>query len=184
VSVLYVTPVGTVASQPLDWIEAAAADWFPFPVARLLALALPEGSYDAVRGQYRSVEIMKALAQSAPADAAQILGVTEADLAIPALTFLFGQAQYDGPVALVSLCRLRQEFYGLPPNAALLRERVTKEMLHEMGHTFGLAHCPDAGCAMCFSADLGLVDAKSESYCRRCGAHLARRFGGWKGEES
>jgi archaemetzincin len=184
VSVLYVVAVGSVASQPLAWIEAAAAEWFPFPVARLRALALPDCAYDAVRGQYRSVEIMKALEQSTPGDAARILGVTEADLAIPALTFLFGQAQFDGPVALVSLCRLRQEFYGLPPDAVLLRERVTKEMLHEMGHTFGLAHCPDAGCAMCLSADLALVDAKSERYCRRCGAHLAHRFGGWKGEES
>jgi archaemetzincin len=167
VTVLYVAPVGVIARQPLDWIEAAAADWFPFPVARLVAMALPEGAYDAVRGQYRSVEILKAIAQSAPADAARILGVTEADLAIPALTFLFGQAQFDGPVALVSLCRLRQEFYGLTPDAALLRERLTKEMLHEMGHTFGLAHCPDANCAMCLSADLTLVDAKSERYCRR-----------------
>src|SRR5579859_6886203 len=103
------------------------------------AVPIPEGAYDAKRRQYQSVDFMKMLAQHAPRDAERILGVTNADLAIPMLTFLFGQAQLNGPVAVVSLCRLRQEFYGLPANANLLRERSVKEVLHELGHTFGLA---------------------------------------------
>jgi predicted Zn-dependent protease len=53
---------------------------------------------------------MKAVASRTPADAVRILGVTEGDLAIPTLKFVFGQAQLDGPVAVVSLARLRQEF--------------------------------------------------------------------------
>ena len=73
-----------------------------------------------------------------------ILGVTDVDLAIPMLSFLFGQAQLDGRVAVVSLCRLHQEFYGLPADRGLLRERTVKEVLHELGHTFGLAHCSDS----------------------------------------
>ena len=76
------------------------------------------------RQQYQSVEIMKLLARSAPRDASRVLGVTDVDLAIPMLSFLFGQAQFDGPVAMVSLCRLRQEFYGLPRRTELLRERT------------------------------------------------------------
>jgi archaemetzincin len=176
VKTFYVVAVGDVEAKALEWVETVATEWFPFPVARLKPLPVPAGSYDPRRAQYQSVEIMKALTRAAPPDTARLLGVTEADLGIPMLSFLFGQAQFDGQVALISLCRLRQEFYGLPPEDSLLRERATKETLHEVGHTFGLTHCFDAVCAMSLSTHIGLVDSKSGRYCARCGAHLARRF--------
>jgi len=182
VRALYVVAVGSVASGVFEWIEAAAAAWFAFPIERLPPLAIPEGAYDASRGQCRSVEIMNALKRAAPADTARILGATEADLAIPMLSFLFGQAQLAGPVAVVSLCRLRQEFYGLPPDDELLRQRLVKETLHELGHTFGLTHCPDPKCAMSLATHIGLVDAKLERFCARCGSQLARRLARSHGE--
>jgi archaemetzincin len=182
VKTLYVAAVGSVASPVLDWIENAAAEWFAFPIRRLPPLPLPEGAYDAGRGQYQSVDIMKALAQAAPRDTARLLGVTEVDLAIPMLSFLFGQAQLEGSVAVISLCRLRQEFYGLPADEELLRERTVKETLHELGHTFGLTHCREPKCAMSLATHIGLVDQKAERYCARCGTHLAHRLAAAIGE--
>jgi len=182
VKILYVVAVGSVASPVLNWIENAAAEWFAFPIQRLPPLRVPEGAYDAGRGQYQSVDIMKALAQAAPPDTARLLGVTEVDLAIPMLSFLFGQAQLEGSVALISLCRLRQQFYGLPADEELLRERTVKETLHELGHTFGLTHCPERKCVMSLATHIGLVDQKAERYCARCGSHLAHRLAAAIGE--
>jgi hypothetical protein len=74
----------------------------------------------------------------------KLLAVTERDLFIPVLTFVFGHAQLGGRVAVISLARLRQEFYGLPRIASLFfSSALLKEALHEAGHTFGLVHCPD-----------------------------------------
>jgi archaemetzincin len=176
VNALCLVTIGTVPEGALAWIEEAAAEWFPLPLRRLPPLPLPEAAYDRKRGQYQSVEIMKMLAQHAPPDATRLLGVTDVDLAIPMLTFLFGQAHLDGPIAVVSLCRLRQEFYGLPANESLLRERTVKEVLHELGHTFGLAHCSEPKCTMSLATHIELVDAKEEQYCARCGSHLVQRF--------
>ncbi len=173
---LCLVPIGGVPPNVMEWIENAAAEWFPLPIRRLPALAVPEGAYDAKRQQYQSVEIMKLVARSAPRDASRILGVTDVDLAIPMLSFLFGQAQFDGPVAIVSLCRLHQEFYGLPAQEKLLRERTVKETLHELGHTFGLVHCSAPNCAMSLATHIELVDSKSERYCARCGTQLVQRF--------
>jgi archaemetzincin len=173
---LYLVAIGKVPAHALDWVENATAEWFPLPIRRLPPLALPVSAFDAKRGQYQSVEIMKMLAQHAPRDATRVLGVTDVDLAIPMLSFLFGQAQFEGPIALVSLCRLHQEFYGLPAEESLLRERTAKEVLHELGHTFGLVHCSEPTCAMSLATHIELVDAKAEQYCTRCGMRLVQRF--------
>jgi archaemetzincin len=176
VKTVCVVPVGNVPAQMLEWVESVAVEWCPWPIRRLPALEFPQGSYDAKRAQYLSVEIMKAVARTRPSDAIRILGVTAVDLTIPMLTFVFGQAQLDGPVALLSFCRLRQEFYGLPGEDGLLRERVIKEVLHELGHTFGLTHCAKATCAMSLATHIGLVDNKEERFCADCGQQMVRRI--------
>ena len=175
-SALYLVAVGNVPDKVWQWITNAAAEWFPLPIKHLAGISIPAAAYDSKRKQYQSVEIMRMLAVNAPPDATRILGVTAVDLSIPMLSFLFGQAQLDGQVAVVSLCRLQQEFYGLPAQDDILRERLTKEVLHEMGHTFGLVHCSAPKCAMSLSTHIGMVDTKSERYCDRCGLQLAQRF--------
>lgn len=175
-SELCLVPVGSVPEKALGWIENATAEWFPLPTRRMPPLVIPREAFDAKRNQYQSVEIMKMLARIAPGNDSRILGVTDVDLSIPMLSFLFGQAQFDGPVAIVSLCRLHQEFYGLPAQEGLLRERTVKEVLHELGHTFGLVHCLESTCAMSLATHIELVDAKAEQYCARCGLQLVQRF--------
>lgn len=90
------------------------------------------------------------------------------------LNFIFGQAQCPGRAALISLRRLDQTFYGWPPNYKLLLERATKEAIHELGHTFGLDHCPDPGCVMSFSNSILDVDRKSSAFCKPCRQRLSR----------
>lgn len=174
--------VGSVPSQVMDWVESTVADWVPWPVCRLADLSISSQAYDAKRGQYQSGEIMKAVSRCAPGNAARVLGITEADLMIPTLTFVFGQAQLNGRVAVVSLCRLRQEFYALPADEALLHERVAKESLHELGHTLGLTHCAEPNCVMSLATDINLVDRKDASYCPHCGVQIARRLASTNGE--
>lgn len=64
-----------------------------------------------------------------------LLGITRVDLYVPILKYVFGEEQMEGPCALVSLHRQRQEFYGLDRDDALLSQRVVKESVHELGQT-------------------------------------------------
>lgn len=149
---------------------------FGFETLRLPGRPSPAGSFDQARGQWSAIEFMKDLVVTRPPAATRILGLTSDDLFIPMLSFLFGQAQLNGAAALVSIARLRQEFYGLPSNRDLLMARVRKETLHEMGHTLGLVHCPDRSCAMCLSTNLEQVDAKLDRFCRACAASAGARM--------
>ncbi len=94
------------------------------------------------------------------------------DLYIPVLTFVFGEAQLSDGGAVVSTHRLRQEFYGLPADLELLRERLLKEALHELGHTYGLRHCPDYLCVMSSSNGVERIDLKRAEFCPACAPAL------------
>lgn len=132
-----------------------------------------EPAFDPRRRQYRSDLILARIAELA-AGASPILGVAEVDLFIPVLTFVFGEAQLNGSAALVSSHRLRNEMYGLPADENLLRDRLLKEAMHELGHMFGLLHCYHPTCAMQPSTYAELIDLKSAEYCPTCLAALGR----------
>jgi archaemetzincin len=141
---------------------------------REMELGAVEFAYDPERRQYGSIAVLEMLTRICPPDAVKLLAVTERDLYIPVLTFVFGQAQLSGRVAVISLARLRQEFYGLAPNREIFLERASKEALHETGHTFGLVHCGDRNCAMSLSTNVRQIDSKRCEYCAACGARLRR----------
>jgi archaemetzincin len=130
-------------------------------------------AFDPLRGQYNSTKILRQLQGLATVESWRVLGVAEADLFIPILSFVFGEAQL-GPLphaaAVVSLHRLRQEFYGLPADPELLAERLLKEALHELGHTLGLRHCPDYRCVMSSSHAVENIDLKLAEFCTACAA--------------
>jgi archaemetzincin len=105
-------------------------------------------------------------------DGAVRVGVTEVDLALPIFTFVFGRARHDGAVAVVSLARLRPEFYGLPPDPELTLGRAVNEMLHELGHVGGLRHCDEPRCLLRFAASVEAVDLRGSAFCAACAARL------------
>jgi archaemetzincin len=120
------------------------------------------------RGQFDSSEILHRMRGMARADARCLLGVTSLDLFIPILTFVFGEAELNGGCAIVSTHRLRQSFYGLPDDPVLERQRLLKEAVHELGHTFGLSHCEDYRCVMAPSHSVEWIDLKGAQFCREC----------------
>jgi len=130
--------------------------------------------YDPVRNQYNSSGLLLELINDTPPETLKILGVTELDLFIPIFTFLFGEAQLNGIGALVSTHRLRNQFYGISEDKELLKNRLLKEGIHELGHTFGLIHCFALKCVMKSSTYVEEIDQKSINFCRFCEQEVLR----------
>lgn len=162
--------MGEVDEEAIEAMGQRAALAFGLVAARRPPLPVPHDAFDPARRQYESTAILRAIVEARDPGATRVLAVTEVDLCIPMLTFVFGQAQLDGPAALVSLARLRQEYYGLPANRALLIERAGREALHEVGHTYGLVHCPEAPCAMSLCHNVRQIDARDGGFCPGCRA--------------
>jgi len=128
---------------------------------------VPEEAFDPRRKQYLS-DVFLAKLKAMSKSAGKLLGITEVNLFTSGLNFVFGQADGEAGVAVISLHLLRQEEYGLPADEQLLKERALKEAVHELGHTFGLGHCPDGSCVMHFSNSLIDTDCKKTYFCSRC----------------
>jgi len=171
-------PIGEVLPDILEFLSAALEDAFG-AACEIEAEGLdPARAFDPIRRQYRAPALLAALAAlggpagTAPAAAGKVLGVAAGDLFVPVLTFVFGQAQLGGRAALISVHRLGQEFYGLPPDPALLLRRCEKEAVHELGHSFGLVHCDRVECAMRFANSIDEVDLRPNRFCPRCEERL------------
>jgi archaemetzincin len=141
---------------------------FPHPVRLLEAEVDLQPAFSPERNQYHATLILASLVRGIPKGGGRILGITGMDLFIPVLTFVFGQAQLQGPGALLSTFRLRNEHYGLPPDDDLLLDRAMKEAVHELGHTMGLVHCRRQRCVMASSTYVEEVDLKGEWFCPDC----------------
>jgi archaemetzincin len=126
----------------------------------------PAPALNPARGQYDSTRLIVELKSRFPGEL--VIGATACDLFIPVLTFVFGEAEMPGRAAIFSIHRLREEFYGLPPDRPLLINRALRELRHEAGHLHGLSHCPDWTCVMSSSHSVERVDLKSDRYCPAC----------------
>ncbi len=165
---LFITAFGAIDDALVEEAASCTRRHLGVVPERLPPIEEPPGAFDPGRGQYSAVEFLRAVVSHPRPRAGKVFAVTERDLFIPMLTFLFGQAQLSGPAALVSVARLRQEFYGLPADRELLLARLRAETLHETGHAFGLIHCRDRRCSMSLATSIQQLDMKQDDYCLSC----------------
>ena len=97
--------------------------------------------YDPARRQYNGNTLLRWVDSMPFPDSSKTLGLFNVDLFIPILTFIFGQAFLNGRTGIASLYRFSNESYGMTGDNHFLLDRFKKEVIHELGHTFGLIHC-------------------------------------------
>jgi len=161
-------PMGRIPSELLQWLRDELAKVLRQPVSVARPVGLPPEAYQPFHRQYLGDTILVALTKLPLPAGAHAVALVDADCYTPGLSFIFGQAAKGGRVALVALPRLRPSFYGEPEDDERFRQRVLKEIVHELGHNWNLAHCSDLRCVMHFSNTLEDTDAKGVELCVHC----------------
>lgn len=164
-----VHPIGEIPGEVLREIASGLEKVYNAPAVIGDPFPVPKVTYNPRRRQYYSPSILVFLQ---PEPEKLLLGVCDLDLYAPGLNFVFGQADPRLGVAIISLTRLRPEFYRLPPDESLFKLRAVKEAVHEVGHLYGLNHCPDRSCVMAFSNSLEDTDKKGVDLCPSCRRRL------------
>jgi archaemetzincin len=128
---------------------------------------MPDEAYNANSNQYYAVPILSKLELLKGSEEEIILAITDEDLFIPSQNFIFGQANSVGRTAIVSILRLKPEYYGLPEDEDLTRSRVLAASLHELGHLLGLRNCQN-DCVMRPITNVNELDRRPDGYCPSC----------------
>ena len=165
---IYIVPIELEDDSCLETLERFVFHTFHLRTKRKEFKINLKDAFDPSRVQYNSSLILRQLIMKPPSDAEKILGVLDVDLFIPILTFVFGEAQLKGIGAAVSIHRLHNRFYGLPENSEATTDRLLKEAVHELGHTFGLIHCSQPKCVMNSSTYVENIDQKPAELCPLC----------------
>ncbi len=130
--------------------------------------------FDPARRQYNGNKLLQMVGSLSGPPAVKTIGLFSVDLFIPILTYIFGQAYLNGKCGIVSRYRLSNERYGLRHDEQIFRERLVKEVNHELGHCFGLIHCADVDCVMRSSTYVEDIDQKTERLCPVCRDRVKR----------
>jgi archaemetzincin len=159
-------PFGDIDEALLNAVQQAIEQRFHIRAVMGEYRNLPDSSYSQ-RRPYKSTAFLKELSLISSSEKIR-LGIATVDFFVPELSFVFGEANRELKIAVVSVARLDPQFYGEPADSEKLTRRAIKEVMHELGHVFGLEHCERADCVMWFSNTLAQTDRKGTNFCRSC----------------
>ncbi len=163
---IIIAPIGDIATSLCETVSDEVTRHFGFRSAIIPFKEDISYALDSKRQQYHSTPILEKLAESVPPQTLKLLAITQVDLFIPILTYVYGEAQLGGKAGIISGFRLQQDISGLYDEHFF--HRMVKEALHELGHTFNLLHCKDRTCIMHYCRSIIDVDRKSDRLCRYC----------------
>lgn len=170
-----IAPIGDFDGNLMKTVQSSIEQAFGIPAEIHLILEDIQFAWNPERRQYHSTAVLEKLSAGAPPWALKVVALVKTDLYIPILTFVYGEAQLKGRACIVSTFRLHQGLLPAKANSDF-HARVTKETIHELGHTFNLRHCQDTSCIMHYCRTEADVDRKSDQLCRYCKVLLADEY--------
>ncbi len=177
---IYIILAGNVDRRAIEDIKSRLPGCLPMSVKVAIdpPTEMPEAAYDQSRKQYNAEMALDEISKRITLDLGneRALVTADVDLYSPDLNFVFGVADAKKGICIISLTRLRNEYYGLKPDRALFLDRAVKEAERELGHSLGLAHCSNPKCVMYFSNNLSDIDRKRNTFCHDCKKSLRRRY--------
>lgn len=168
-----IQPLGPVKVGDITRVKAGILALYAVDLEVLAEKPLPKSAWYAPRERYKADKLLEALEKETPANFTKVIGLTTRDISTSkgeiADWGIFGLGQLGGRSCVVSTFRLRAGKASDP----VFQSRLVKVVNHELGHTFGLDHCPNAGC---FMQDAGgkiaTIDGESGKPCKDCAARL------------
>lgn len=165
---LRIVPINAIDSAFLQRLGLCLEERFLYRVSVERALVVPRSAVNSARQQMFVSTLTTKVLRQYPDDSGLLLAITDFDLYKTSHRFIFGDADEQRRVAVVSLHRLRSDFYGEDADDNVLFQRTLKECVHELGHAVGLKHCYNARCAMYYSNSIFETDNKMSHFCEVC----------------
>jgi len=169
---IVMVPIGQLDEEILQLVVEPVEQIFGRPIKVGKSLPVPKYAYNPTREQYHSAAILKRVESARNDEWSAAVGVTDLDLFVPEVPFVFGEADRSTHSAIISLFRMRSTLGSAPSRQDVLRRRFMSEVIHQMGLIRGLAHCPNNRCVMFLSTSVQDTDKRGIQFCANCRKRL------------
>ncbi len=177
---IYLIPSGKIDKKVLEGLKGRMPALLPISAGVAIdpGQELSSDGYDTARKQYSAEIALAHIAARTTIDTSNecALVITDADLYTQGSDYVFGLADAKKVMGVLSLARLKNEFYGSKPDDRLFHDRVLKEALYVLGKSWGLGDCKNPRCAMYFSKEVADIDKKQDRLCVECDKSLRHRY--------
>lgn len=174
-SKIVVVPLGEVDFMLVNRLATSIGPIFGRSVDILKGMKIPEEAYNVIRNQHYGSIILAKLERIKANPKELVIGICEEDLYLPDEAFVLGTSDLVLGTAVVSLFRIRQEFYGLPEDDTKIYSRLYKQAVHQVAHLTGMTSCRNPRCVNYYSQDMFDIDAKGEKFCDICKRQLVEK---------
>jgi archaemetzincin len=178
-----IIPYKGISTEKVITIQKAIKEYYGVNVKVLTIHKLPKSAFINIKSpRYRADSIIKIQERALPDGVEYVLGLTENDISVtkhsadgsikkPVWKYndfgIMGLAYCPGKSCIVSGFRLKHK------NKEVYFGRFKKVALHEVGHNFGLPHCPDKKCVMTDAVEsIKTIDNARPELCAACSAKL------------
>ncbi len=169
-----IQPFGDIDMEVLHQLKIKLESWYKIKVHILKKVSLPSNAYYSARGRYNADSLLTFLDNLSQSRKEYLLGVTGKDISIMKKEGInwgiMGYGFQPGNACVVSTYRLKRGKVSLKQ----LHEKLLKVALHELGHNFGLPHCPVQTCFLVDAEGRDKLESEVE-FCKKCQNYLVRK---------
>ena len=166
--VIAIQPLGPADTAMLQYLKTAITELHDIAVEILPVQPLPAMAFEKEWGRYRADRLLLYLERCGQGRYEKIMGITASDIATTtrgrSSWGVMGLARLHAAPAVISSFRVQKQVRSV----AHYRQRMLTLARHELGHTWGLSHCPSQFCLMRDAEGKMNLD-KAGFFCKACG---------------
>lgn len=173
---IVVVPLGEVDFMLVNRLATNIGPVFNRSVDILKGMKAPEEAFNVIRNQHYASIILQKLERIKANNKEQVIAVCEEDIYLPDEAYVITHYDSVSGTAIISLNKIRQEFYGLPEDDKKIYSRLYKLAVQQMAYLNGAAGCRNPKCIHYFSMNMMDIDNRGTKLCDIC----RRQLGGKK----
>lgn len=165
--IVLLQPLGDISTGDLQFLKDSAQSFYPVAIILVSRKEPPPNAWNASRKRWRADSIIAWLKTDTPDTIRLTVGLMTDDISANKGNIrdygIMGLGYHPGKACVVSTYRLTSNIH----TKQAFRQRLFKVMVHEMGHNFGLPHCPNQHCIMVDAEGKMKLDGEKD-LCNNC----------------